>query len=191
MLKPGVVLGMFERAGGILRGHFSLTSGAHSSGYIQSSKVLGYPAYTEPLAADLADRFREERITCVVGPALGGVVLAYTVARRLQVRAVYAERVQGILSFGRGFDIGSDDRVLIVEDAAITGNSVRELIDLVQEAGATVVGVAVLIDRSDGAIDFGVRTERMAAFQFDVYDPSDCPLCQQNVPLRRPKHGRL
>lgn len=191
MLKPALVLEMFERAGGILRGHFSLTSGAHSSGYIQSSKVFGYPAYTEPLAADLADRFREEGVTCVVGPALGGVVLAYTVARRLQVRAVYAERVQGILSFGRGFDIGPEDRVLIVEDAVITGNSVREIMDLVDEAGASVVGVAVMIDRSAGQIDFGVRTERMATFQFDVYSPDSCPLCQQNVPLRRPKHGRL
>lgn len=191
MLSPALVIEMFERAGGILRGHFTLTSGAHSSGYIQSSKLLGVPAYTEPLAADLAERFRDESITCVVGPALGGVVLAYTVARRLQARAVYAERVQGILSFGRGFVINPDDRVLVVEDAIITGSSVREAIEMVRETGATVAGVAVLIDRSGGAIDFGVRTERMATFDFEVYQPEECPLCKANIPLRRPKHGRL
>jgi orotate phosphoribosyltransferase len=190
-LEPTLVIQMCEQSGTFLRGHFALTSGAHSSGYVQSSQIVGFPEFTEPIAADLTARFRSEAVTCVVGPALGGVVLAYAIARRLNVRAVYAERIQGILSFGRGYHIGPDDQVLIVEDAIITGGTVRETIDLVQMAGATVAGVGVVIDRSGGQADFGVRTERMATFDFDVYSPDDCPLCRANVPLRRPKHGRL
>jgi orotate phosphoribosyltransferase len=190
-LTPQLVVEMFERSGAFLRGHFSLTSGMHSSGYVQSSMIFGYPQYTEPIAADLAERFRGEGITCVVGPALGGVVLAYAIARRLGVRAAYAERIQGILSFERGFSIDPSDRVLIVEDTVITGGSVREAIDLVHRAGACVAGVAVVIDRSGGRTEFGARTERMAAFEFEVYDPEYCPLCRINVTLRRPRHGRL
>jgi orotate phosphoribosyltransferase len=190
-LNPALVLQMIEQAGGLLRGHFSLTSGDHSSGYVQSSQLLGRPDFTEPIVADLAERFRYDDITCVAGPALGGVILAYALARRLGARAIYAERIQGIMSFSRGFQIDPSDRVLIVEDAVITGGSVQEVIDMVRGAGATVAGVAVVVDRSGGETRFGVRTERMTSVSFEVYPPDDCPLCRANVPLRRPKHGRL
>jgi orotate phosphoribosyltransferase len=190
-LNPALVLEMMAEAGAVMRGHFSLTSGEHSSGYVQGSQLFGRPEFTEPIVADLSDRFRAEGITCVVGPALGGVILAYSVARCLGARAVYAERIQGIMSLSRGFQIGGADRVLVVEDVIATGGSVREVLNLVRDAGASVVGVAVVADRSDGTVDFGLRTERMAIIRFDLFPADDCPLCQANVALRRPKHGRL
>jgi len=182
---------MFEASGGFLRGHFALTSGAHSSGYVQSSQILGRPEFTEPMAADLAARFADAGVTAVVGPALGGAILAYAVGRRLGVRVVYAERIQGILSLARGYQIAPDDRVLVVEDVLITGRTIEETIEMVRLAGASVVGVGVILDRSCGAVSFGVRSEYLAAYDFDVYPPDDCPLCRANIPIRRPRYGRL
>ncbi len=190
-LSAEQVIQMFEAAGGLLRGHFVLTSGAHSSGYVQSSHILGRPEFTEPIAADLAQRFRDEGVTCVVGPALGGAILAYAVGRLLGVRVVYAERLQGILGFARGYPITPGDRVLITEDVLITGRTIEETIEIVRLAGATVAGVGVILDRSGGSVKFGVRTEFMAAIDFDVYPADDCPLCRANVPIRRPRFGRL
>lgn len=185
------VIQMFEAAGGFLRGHFALTSGAHSSGYVQSSQIVGRPEFVEPLAEELATRFRDAGATCVVGPALGGAVLAYAVARLLGLRVVYAERVQGILGLARGYQIDTNDRVLIIEDVLITGRTIEEAIEIVGLAGATVVGVGVILDRSRGRVQFGVRMERLTAYDFDVYPAEDCPLCRANVPLRRPRFGRL
>jgi orotate phosphoribosyltransferase len=190
-LSSGQVIAMLEEAGGFLRGHFALTSGAHSSGYVQSSQILGRPEYAEPLAAELASRFLGEGVTCVVGPALGGAILAYAVGRRLGVRVVYAERIQGVLGFARGYQISPEDRVLVIEDVLITGRTIEETIDIVRLGGAAVVGVGVILDRSCGAVAFGVRTECLAAYDFEVYDPEDCPLCRANVPIRRPRYGRL
>ena len=185
------VIEMFEAAGGFLRGHFVLTSGAHSSGYVQSSQILGRPEFTEPIASDLAERFRNEGVTCVVGPALGGAILAYAVGRQLGARVVYAERIQGILSLARGYQIAPADRVLLIEDVLITGRTIEETIEMVQLTGATMVGVGVMLDRSRGQVSFGVRTEYLAAYDFEVYPPDDCPLCRANVPIRRPRYGRL
>lgn len=190
-LSSEQVIKMFEASGGFLVGHFALTSGAHSSGYVQASQILGRPEFTEPMAADLAQRFEGEGVTCVVGPALGGAILAYAVGRRLGVRVVYAERIQGILGFARGYPIAPDDRVLITEDVLITGRTIEETIEIVRLAGATVAGVGVILDRSGGSVTFGVRTEFLAAYDFDVYPPDDCPLCRANVPIRRPRFGRL
>jgi orotate phosphoribosyltransferase len=190
-LTAADVIRMFEATGGFLRGHFALTSGAHSSGYVQSSQILGRPDFAEPLAEELARRFREAGATCVVGPALGGAVLAYAVGRLLGIRVVYAERVQGILGLARGYQVDSADRVLIIEDVLITGRTIEETIEIVRLEGAAVVGVGVILDRSRGRVQFGVRTERLATYDFDVYPPEDCPLCRANVPLRRPRFGRV
>lgn len=190
-LMPEDVIRMYEEAGAILTGHFTLTSGLHSDGYIQSSHILGRPEHVEVLAAELASRFEGEGITCVVGPTIGGIVLAYAVARHLGARAVYAERLQGVLGFARGYRLGDGDRVLVVDDVIITGRSLQETIELSQLTGATIVGASVIIDRSDEPHDFGVPTERLAKWQVDVYPAEKCPLCARNVPLRRPKYGRL
>lgn len=190
-LDPRQILEMFEAAGGVLRGHYSLSSGHHSAQYVQGNQVLGRPEVTERIAAEVANRFRNEDVTCVVGAAPGGAFLAYAAARRLGARALYAERLQSIMGFARGFALDERDRVLILEDAAITGQSVREVMELVELAGAQTIGVAVVIDRSPGGLEFGVRTECLATYGTDVYLPDECPLCLQHIPLRRPKHGRL
>lgn len=191
MLTPEAVIAMYEETGALLRGHFTLTSGVHSDGYVQSSHILGRPRYVEILAEELARRFEDGGVTCVVGPALGGVILGYAVARRLNVRAVYAERLQGILGFARGYRLGPGERVLVVDDALITGRTLQEAIEMVRFTGAEVAGAAVVIDRSEKPQTFDVKFERLARWEVNVYPADNCPLCAQNIPLLRPKFGRL
>lgn len=126
-----------------------------------------------------------------MGTGLAGGVLAYALARQRGTRVAYAERIQGISGFGRGFRLAPTERVLIVADVIVTGGSVQEMMALVEQAGATVAGVGVLIDRTGGALDFGVRTESLAKVALAAYSPKDCPLCRQHLPLRRPKYGRI
>lgn len=184
------VLTLFRTAGAVLEGHFALTSGQHSSHYIQTSLVLGQHRYAQHLGATLAERFRTSGATCVVGPALGAVVLAYEVARHLDVPAYFAERVQGVMRLGRGHPIGPKSQVLVVEDAVITGSSVRELLEIIRQSGAEPVGVGALFVWAGENLDFGVPLVTLSRPAFPMYPAEQCPLCQQGIPLVRPRHGR-
>lgn len=191
MLSADQVQELLEACGAILRGHFALTSGVHSPAYVQSSLMVGDPVLGQRLARAVASGPWRSGTTCVLGPTLGGVILAYEVARTLGVRAVYAERLQGVLHLARGFDLTSADRVLVVEDVVITGGTVQELLQLVTHRGAEVTGVGVLVDRAAGPLDFGVPYHVLTKLQVPVWGPDQCPLCRQGQPLTRPRHGRL
>ncbi len=191
MLSEAEVLGLFETSGAFLRGHFSLTSGKHSDRYVQSSLVLSYPEVASALAAEIAERFNKTEITCVVGPTIGGIVLGFEVARILSVRAIFAERLQGVMQLARGFMVGAEDKVLVVDDVIITGGTTMELLDAVTERGATVAGVGVLLDRSNGSLQWPAPFHALARVHFPVYSPQDCPQCRAGTPLRGPRHGRL
>src|SRR5438128_4140230 len=142
------LLDLFRRSGGLLDGHFRLTSGLHSSGYLQCALVLQYPSQAEALGRAIAERTRELRPSLVLSPALGGIVIGHEVARALGVRAVFAERQDGGLMLRRGFTIGETDRVLVIEDVLTTGGSTRETMQVATVAGAHVVGAAAIVDRS-------------------------------------------
>src|SRR6266566_9365456 len=144
------VLDLFRKSGALLEGHFRLTSGLHSPGYMQCALVLQQPAYAESIGRALGDRARELNPTVVLSPALGGIVIGHEVGRALGVRAIFAERQDGALTLRRGFTLDHHDRVLVVEDVVTTGGSTQETIDVARAAGATVVGAASIIDRSGG-----------------------------------------
>ncbi len=163
----------------LLTGHFILTSGKHSNQYMQCARILQYPNYSEQLAKGIADTFRDDNIDIVIGPATGGIIISYEIARQLCVKNLFAERENGNMTLRRGFFIPKGSRVLVAEDVITTGGSVKEVMDLVHKAEAEVVGVAVLVDRSMGKADFGVKT--VAAYKADViaHEADECPLCKE------------
>lgn len=199
------ILDRFRRAGALLEGHFRLTSGLHSPGYLQCALVLQHPREAEALGAAIADQVRGLGIQSVVSPALGGIVIGQEVGRALGVRAIFAERQDGRLTLRRGFTLDRGEKVLVVEDVVTTGGSTRETIDVAREAGAVVVGAAAIIDRREipnpksqnpdsnrlasGIADFGsdeVPFYALAQISLPTYDPAACPLCLAGQPVVKP-----
>jgi orotate phosphoribosyltransferase len=180
------VLDRFRRVGAFLEGHFRLTSGLHSPGYMQCALVLAHPREAEALGAELGDRVRGLAANVVLSPALGGIVIGQEVGRALGVRALFAERQDGVLMLRRGFTLGPADRVLVVEDVVTTGKSTRETIDVARAAGAHVVGAAAIIDRSGGDQKLDVPFHALATVSLPTYQPESCPLCAAGQPVVKP-----
>jgi orotate phosphoribosyltransferase len=180
------LLAMFRRSGAYLEGHFRLSSGLHSPGYLQCALVLQYPRYAEALGAALGERVRRLNATAVLSPALGGIVIGQEVGRALDVRALFAERQDGVLTLRRGFSLSATDRVLVVEDVVTTAGSTRETMAVARQAGATVAGACSIVDRSSGSHGLDVSYSALLSLQFPTYQESDCPLCRQGVPITKP-----
>ncbi len=172
---------IFLKTKAMLTGHFKLTSGRHSDQYFQCALVLQHPQYCQKLCQALAEKFAGAKVDTVIGPAMGGIIVAYEVARALGVRSIFAERENGKMTLRRGFALQPGEKVLVVEDVITTGGSVREVIELVKAAGAEVVGAGVLVNRSGGQADLGVRTEAMLEMQAVSYTPEECPLCREGL----------
>lgn len=179
MLNQDQARQIFMDAQALLNGHFKLTSGRHSNQYMQCAQVLKYPQYNEQLARHLADCFLDDKVELVVGPAMGGIIVAYEVGRQLGVPAIFTERQDGEMVIRRGFNIEPGQRVLVVEDVVTTGGSVKEVIEQVQFAGGEVIGVGVLVDRSAGKADFGVKTASVLTMDIESWEPDNCPLCKE------------
>jgi len=181
------LLDLFRRSGGLLEGHFRLTSGLHSSGYLQCALVLQHPQHAEALGRAIADLTRELRPSVVLSPALGGVVIGHEVARALGARALFAERQDGALTLRRGFVIGETDRVLVVEDVLTTGGSTRETMQVAKAAGGQVVGAAAIVDRGGKKRPaFEVPFAALLEVDLPAYEPGSCPLCGQGLPVIKP-----
>lgn len=176
---------LFRETGAVLEGHFLLTSGRHSGTYLEKFRVLEQPGPTQRLCWLIAERFRASDVQVVAGPTTGGVILSFEVARQLGVRGIFAESAEGGRRFLRGFRIEPGERTLVVDDILTTGGSIRDVLDAVRQAGGQPVGVAVLADRTAGATDFGVPFFACTALKIESYEPSDCPLCREGVPLTR------
>jgi orotate phosphoribosyltransferase len=181
------VLEVFREAGALLEGHFLLTSGLHSPKYLQCARVMEDPARAAKLCGQLAGMLAGRKIDCVVGPAIGGIVVAYEMARTLGTRALFAERQDGKMTLRRGFEVRSGERILVVEDVVTTGGSLKEVVDLLAASGAKVVAVASLVDRTSGR-DPGLGLPLTALVKVDVptYAPDACPLCKAGAPLVSP-----
>ncbi len=170
---------LLRRTEALLEGHFVLTSGLHSSHYIQCARTLQHPKHAEALGGCLADRFQDYAVDAVISPAMGGLIIGHETARALGGRALFGERDNGAMTLRRGFDLQPAERVVIVDDVITTGGSVRELIRLVQDLEGTVVGVGAILDRSGGQVDLGVPLNALLTMQVPTYQPEACPLCQQ------------
>ena len=182
---PGDLGEMLKKYGVLREGHFLLTSGKHSDRYFEKFRILEQPSVCEAFAKAVAERFREQNVTVVCGPTTGGIIIAYEVARQLGCRCVIAEKAELGRKIGRGFRLGPDDRVLVVDDVLTTGGSIKETLAAIEPSGAKVIGVGVYVDRSAG-VDFG--TPLFGAFRQQVatYEPSACPLCAKGIPLEEP-----
>jgi len=180
------VIELFRQRGALLEGHFLLSSGLHSSGYLQCALVLQHPPHAASLGAALAERAGPLAPVVVLSPALGGVVIGHEVARALNVRALFAERRDGRLTLGRGFQIAREERVLVVEDVVTTGSSTRETIAVAREAGGQVIGVVAIINRSGSDPGFDVPFAALAEVVRPAYKPNECPLCADGVPAAKP-----
>ena len=176
------VLQIFKEAGVLLEGHFRLTSGRHSAQYLQCAKLFRNPRYSEELCGALAKKFADAGVEIVIGPAMGAVQMAYEVSRALGCENFFAEREDGAMTLRRGFAIQPGQKVLVVEDVITTGGSVREVLELVKQAGGVPVGVGSMVDRTGGKIDFGVPFEAVISLEVASWEPDDCPLCKAGAP---------
>lgn len=180
------LLDLFRKSGALLEGHFRLTSGLHSPGYLQCALVLQQPHDAEALGRAIGERTRDLRPTVVLSPALGGVVIGQEVGRALGIRAIFAERQDGALTLRRGFMIGENDRVLVVEDVLTTGGSTKETMQVATAAGGHVVGAASIVDRSGGRVHFDVPFQALLEIDLPTHEPDQCPLCAQGMPVVKP-----
>lgn len=169
----------------LLKGHFKLSSGLHSAQYLQCALVLQNPELAEKFCGQLASNFKNDKVDVVIGPALGGIIVSYETAKALGARSIFAERAEGRLALRRGFKIDKKERVLVVEDVVTTGLSTKEVINIVKESGAHLVGVGALVDRSK-EIDFGVKFVSLFKMDIPTFKPEDCPLCKQKIPIVKP-----
>lgn len=180
------VIERFRRTGALLEGHFVLTSGLHSTQYLQCALVLQYPSEAEAFARSLAARFEGQNVETVAAPAIGGIIIGWEVARALGVRSIWTEREDGRMTLRRGFTVRPGERVLVVEDVITTGGSTRETMEALRHAGALVVGAASIIDRSGGRADLGVPRVALATLEVPALAPSACPQCAAGVPAVKP-----
>jgi len=192
MLSRERVIEIFEKSEVLLHGHFLLTSGRHSNQYMQCAQLLQYPEYAGEIAKGLAESFKDDNIDIVIGPAMGGIIIAYELARQLKVKNLFAERENGKMALRRGFYIPKGARVLVAEDVITTGGSVREVMEIVKEQGGEVVGIAVLVDRSNGSIDFGTKLSAALTTEVISYDPDNCPICKEGkLPAIKPGSRKI
>jgi len=185
------ILGAFYQTGAYLHGHFRLTSGLHSPEYLQCALVLQYPKHAERFGQLLASEFRRLEPTLNIGvvaaPAIGGLIIGHEVARVLGARFIFTERdAAGQMVLRRGFTVEPAETAVVVEDVVTTGGSSREVIDLLKDAGAYVIGAGSIIDRSGGTADVGVRRVALRTLHPITYQPDSCPLCAEGQPVVKP-----
>lgn len=187
MLTKEQVLEIFNKTGGVLKGHFKLTSGRHSDTYMQCAKLFVDTKSSEELCCALAEKLADVKCDIVVSPAVGGILMGYEMARQLKVPNIFAEREDGSMTFRRGFSLPDNANVVVVEDVVTTGGSVKEVVKLVQDMGCTVTAVASIVDRSNGKVDFGVKFVNLVSMEVTSYEESECPICMKGeIPLYKP-----
>ena len=185
------VLDLFLETGAYLRGHFRLTSGLHSAEYLQCAKVLAIPRHAERLGRELASKLRSitsEVPDIVVSPAMGGIIIGHEVARALDVPAIFTERdnASNEMVLRRGFELQAGTRALVIEDVITTGGSTREVIRVVKQAEAAPLAAGSIIDRSGGSASVGVPRTALETLHPITYDPAECPLCREGIPVVKP-----
>jgi len=191
VLNQDDVLRIFKLCGAFWEGHFVYSSGLHGDTYIQCARVSQFPEYNELFCEDLARRFQGRSIDVVLGPAVGGIIISYELARQLKAKAVFAERVEGKMTLRRGLEIEKGEKVLLVEDVITTGGTVKELIPLVEGHGGVIAGAAAFVNRNPRRVKFDFPLETLLSLTINDYLPEECPLCKQGIPFDKPGSKNL
>jgi orotate phosphoribosyltransferase len=186
-MKREQIIRLLEDVGAMRTGHFELSSGRHSGSYIQCALVLQYPKHAETLGRALADLFKDINVSCVVAPAMGGIIIGHEVARALNARSLFVERdASGHMALRRGFELKPGERALVIEDVWTTGGSTRETIGVVEEEGGLAVAAGALIDRTSGKIEWNLPARALLELEVPSYEAEDCPLCRAGGTATRP-----
>ena len=180
------IMEILRETGAFLEGHFLLTSGKHSKNYVQCAKVLRFPDKAKEVLAPVVAQIKDLPIDKVVGPAMGGVVVSYEIGRQLNKESIFTERKDGKMELRRGFEIENGDRVIIAEDVVTTGRSTIETKELLESLGATVLGVACIVDRRAKEIELDMPVYSAVKMEIDTYDPEECPICWTGISLVKP-----
>lgn len=181
------VLEVLKQTGAYQEGHFKLSSGLHSGNYVQCSQLLKHPHLAADVVTELAIFFQDKNIELVVGPAVGGILVAYEMGRALNVPAIFAEREHGEMTLRRGFSVAPGTRCLVTEDVLTTGGSAQEVVDLLEKHGAVVVSAASIIDRTEGnTLKLKVPFMSLLKLKVPTYSEEDCPYCAKNEPINQP-----
>ena len=185
-MEPENVIDEFKQTGALLEGHFQLTSGLHSSVYLQCARVLQFPEKAEKFGRAIAEKFSNAGIQLVASPAIGGIIIGHEVARALGARFIWTEREAGAMTLRRGFSVEPGERTLVVEDVVTTGGSTRETVEALKAAGADVVAAASIIDRSAGTADVGVPRVALATLMVLAVEPENCDACRMGDAAVKP-----
>lgn len=184
-----MIIKLLRESNALLEGHFLLSSGKHSDGYVQCAKLLQYPDKAEKVLSIVADKVKDLDIDIIVGPAMGGIIVAYELARQLGKPAIFTEREEGQMIIKRGFHIEKGQRVLIAEDVVTTGKSAYEAIKVVEDCGGIVVGIGSLSDRTSGDIKYPLYAG--TKIEIKTYDIEDCPLCKEGLKIQKPGSRKI
>jgi len=185
------ILEIFKKTNALLTGHFLLTSGRHSNQYFQCAMVLQYPEYNEILSSIIAGQFKDCEIDTIISPAIGGICVGQEVARQLNKKFIFAEREDTKLTLRRGFSISEGEKLLVCEDVVTTGGSVFEVMDIIKENKGITAGVGMIVDRSNGKVNFGVKQVSVLKLDVVSYSPDECPLCKEGTPAVKPGSRKI
>ena len=174
------------KAQGLLKGHFCLTSGLHSDTYFQCAKLYQYPDIVEKLAKELAKKLKDIEFDTIVAPAIGAVIFGYEVAKQARKRNLFVERKDGLMQLRRGYSLEKGEKVVIVEDVITTARTIFETKEAIKEFGCEVMGVACIVDRTQGKLDNEFKIYSLLQSSPITYKPEECPLCKQNIELVKP-----
>ncbi len=178
------VLELLESAEGVLHGHFCLTSGLHSNIYFQCAKLYQYPKIVEKLGKMLAEKLKDVEFDTIVAPAIGAVIIGYETAKQSGKRNLFVERKDGEMQLRRGYTLQRGERVVIIEDVITTARTIKETKEAIKDFGCEIAAVGCIVDRTDGKTEFNIKS--LLQMSPVVYEPDNCPLCKENVPLVKP-----
>lgn len=179
-----MVIDTLKECDALLEGHFLLSSGRHSNRYIQCAKLLQYPDKANKVLKVVCEKIKDIDFDVAVGPAMGGIIVAYEIGRQMGKRAIFTERENNIMTLRRGFEIKKGEKVLITEDVVTTGKSSLEVAELIESMGGVVVGIACIVDRGSTTLKYPVYS----CIKLDVesYEKDECPLCKEGIPYVKP-----
>lgn len=184
-------LQIFRETGALLEGHFLLSSGLHSNVYFQCAKVLQYPKYATLFCEEIASHFANLEIDLIISPALGGILVGQEVARLLNKKSIFTERIENVMTLRRGFEINTGDKVLICEDVVTTAKSSKEVANVVDQHGGKIVGIGCIVNRSRDNLNLEVPFFGIIKISAETYESVNCPLCRSNILIEKPGSRKI